>query len=103
MFIHLVHNEDKIISFLYIYLQAFLHKQHFYKQRQAEIGKKNQANAKQHREAELLLFENSLLFSSTLSSKNSRRHFQKMYKKQKPLFKCAYMINDSENEAEFEK
>ena len=80
MFIHLVHNEDKIISFLYIYLQAFLHKQHFYKQRQAEIGKKNQANAKQHREAELLLFENSLLFSSTLSSKNSRRHSKKCTK-----------------------
>ena len=35
-------------------------KQHFYKQRQAKIGKKssNQANAKQHLEDELLLFEN---------------------------------------------
>ena len=44
----------------------FLYKQHFYKQHQTEIGKKNQAKAKQHPEAELLLFENSLLSSSTL-------------------------------------
>ena len=44
----------------------FLYKQNFYKQRQAEIGKKNQAKAKQHPEAELLLFENYLLSSSTL-------------------------------------
>ena len=35
----------------------FLYKQHIYKQRQVEIGK-NQANAKQHPETELLLFEN---------------------------------------------
>ena len=33
----------------------FFYKQQFYEQRQAEIGKKNQANAKQHSEAELLL------------------------------------------------
>ena len=33
---------------------------------------KNQADAKQHPEAELLLFENYLHSSSTLSSKNSR-------------------------------
>ena len=33
---------------------------------------KNQANAKQHPEAELLLFENYSYSSSTLSSKNSR-------------------------------
>ena len=39
-------------------LQAFL-KQYFYKQRHAEIGKKNQAKAKQLLEAELLLSENS--------------------------------------------
>ena len=35
----------------------FLYKQHIYNQRQAEIGK-NQANAKQQPETELLLFEN---------------------------------------------
>ena len=36
----------------------FFHRQQFYKQCQAEIGKKNQANAKQNPETELLLFEN---------------------------------------------
>ena len=36
----------------------FFYKQHFYKQRQAEIGKKYIAKAKQHHKAELLLFEN---------------------------------------------
>ena len=33
---------------------------------------KNQANAKQHTEAQLLLFENYSHFLSTLSSKNKR-------------------------------
>ena len=51
---------------------CFFYKQHFYRQHQAEIGKKNQAKAKQHPEAELLLFENYLLSSSTLSLKNNR-------------------------------
>ena len=35
---------------------------------------KNQAKAKQHPEAELLLFENYSISSSTLSSKNNRRY-----------------------------
>ena len=35
---------------------------------------KNQLEAKQHTEAELLLFETYSLSSSTLSSKNNRRH-----------------------------
>ena len=35
----------------------FFHKQHFYKKLQAEIGKKS-SKAKQHPDAELLLFEN---------------------------------------------
>ena len=37
---------------------------------------KNQAKAKEHPEAEILLFENSLS-SSTLSSKNKRRYSKK--------------------------
>ena len=41
---------------------------------------KNQANAKQHPEAELLLFENYLHSSSTLSSKSSRTHSTKISK-----------------------
>ena len=41
---------------------------------------KNQANAKQHTEAELLLFENYLLLSSNLSPKNSRGYSKKYAK-----------------------
>ena len=41
---------------------------------------KNQANAKQHPEAELLLFENYSHFSSTLSSKNNRTDSKKCTK-----------------------
>ena len=46
----------------------------FYKQRQADIGKKNQAKAKQRPEAELVLFENYSLSSSTLSPKNKKTY-----------------------------
>ena len=38
---------------------------------------KNQAKAKQHPQAELLLYDNYLLSSCTLSSKNSRRFSKK--------------------------
>ena len=41
---------------------------------------KNQAKAKQHPEAELLLFENDSLSSCKLSSKNSRRYSKKYTK-----------------------
>ena len=41
---------------------------------------KNQANAKQHPEAELLLFENYLLLSSNLSPKSSRGYSKKYAK-----------------------
>ena len=44
---------------------------------------KNQAKAKQHPEAELLLFENYSLSSSTLSTKNNRRHSIKCTKRSK--------------------
>ena len=43
---------------------------------------KNKANAKQHPDAELLLFENYSHSSSTLSSKNNRR-YSKIYTKSK--------------------
>ena len=46
------------------------------KQRQAEIGK-NQENAKQHPQAELLLFENYSHYSSTLSSKINSTYSKK--------------------------
>ena len=47
---------------------------------------KSQAKAKQHPEAELFLFENYSLSSSTLSSKNNR-FSKKMHKKKERLFK----------------
>ena len=63
--------KDLLIQFMktFFYRRAstrFLYKHHFYKQYQAEIGK-NQANAEQHFEAKLLLFENYSHSLSTLS------------------------------------
>ena len=52
-------------------------------------------------EAELLLFENQSLASSTLLSKINWRCSKKMYKKVR-LFKWGYVINDIENELETE-
>ena len=47
---------------------------------------KNQVNAKQHPEAEILLFENYSHYSSTLSSKNSWIYSTKQVKEQVCLF-----------------
>ena len=58
---------------------------------------KNQAKAKQHLEAELLLFENISISSSMLSSKNNWRNSKKWTKKQVRLFKRGYVTNDNEN------
>ena len=60
-------------------MHTFLYKQHFYKQHQADIGKKSSKN-KQHAETVLLLFEHYLLSISTLSSKNNRRYLKKCTK-----------------------
>ena len=49
-------NEEKLRNCT-LCTTRFFHKQHFYQQHQAEIGK-NQTKAKQHPESELLLFEN---------------------------------------------
>ena len=62
-----------------LYLFALQHKAFFYKQRQAEISRKS-SKTKQHPEAELLLFENYSLPSSTLSFKNNRRCSKKCRK-----------------------
>ena len=64
-----------------IKVPAFFYKQHFYKQRQAKTGEKSSKSLEQP-EAELLLFENYWLFSSTLSSSNNKRH-SKNYAKNK--------------------
>ena len=74
-----------------------MYKQHFYKQRQAEIDKKNQANAKQHPEAELLLFENYSYSSSTALFKNNYVSKNKQQKKL-CLYSLDYTINHNENE-----
>ena len=76
--------ENKFYFFLLFYFFPFslsqrlfqlnytlFYKQHFYQQRQTEIGKNNQ-HPKQHPEIELLLFEKCSLFSFTLLSKNNR-------------------------------
>ena len=88
--------------FKVFWVTRFFYKQNFYKQSQAEIGK-NQGKAKQHPETELLLFGNYLLSTSTLSSKNNRRHSKNVQKKPARLFKRGFMINDNKNEAENEK
>ena len=64
---------------------------------------KNQANAKQHPEAELLQFENYSHFSSTLSSKSNRTYSKKWAKEQVCLYSWDYTINYTENEDENEK
>ena len=55
----------------------FFDKQHFYKQRLAKIGKKNQANGKQQTDVELFLFQNYSHSSTTLSSKNNSTYSKK--------------------------
>ena len=72
--------------FEYAAYAFFLYKQHFYKQHQAEIDKKKWAKAKQHPEAELLLFEIYLLSSATLSSTNNRAYSKNVQKS-----KCVYL------------
>ena len=62
---------------------------------------KNQANAKQYPEAELLLFENYSPSSSTLSSKNNKTYSKKGAKEQVCLYSWDYMINHNENENEY--
>ena len=54
----------------------FFYKQHFCKQHQTVLAK-NQANAKQQPDAELLLFENYSHSSAMLSSKNNKTHSKK--------------------------
>ena len=59
---------QKAICILHALFISNQHKQHFYKQRQAEFGKKTKQELS-NTGSELLLFENYLLFSSILSSK----------------------------------
>ena len=64
---------------------------------------KNKTNAKHHSEALFLLFENHLLFSSTLGSKSNLRYSQKYAKNKGVCFNKIIMIDCHENESENEK
>ena len=67
----------------------FFISQNFYKQCQAEIGKKNQANAKQQSEAEFLLYEIIHIFHSRYHPK-IMKHMLK--NKQKNKCVCIHEI-----------
>ena len=71
-----------ITLWLKSFLQAFFYKQHFISNAKMKLAK-NQANAKQHPEAELLVFGNYSHSSPGLSSKNNRT-----YSKNKRKNKC---------------
>ena len=60
---------------------------------------KYQAKTKQHAEVEFLLLENYVLSLSTLSSRDNKR-YSKNFAKTSTSFKCGYMTNVNENEAE---
>ena len=86
------------------WITCFFFKQHFYKQRQAEIAKKKyQVNAKQHPEAELLLFENYSHSSFTLSFKNNRTYSKNYPNEKGRLCSWDYAINHKENGDENKK
>ena len=61
-------------------INASLYKQDFYQQHQAVKFAKNQEKAKQDPEAEQFLFENYLLSSPTLLSKDNRKYSRKCTK-----------------------
>ena len=81
----IVHREVKI------YTRFFLISNTFISNVRLKLTK-----ARQHPEAELLLFENYLLSSSSLSFKNNKRYSKKCTKKQVRLFKWGYIINGNE-------
>ena len=64
---------------------------------------KNQANAKQHPEAELMLFGNYSHSSPTSSSKNNKIYSKKYTKEQMCLYSWDYTINHNQNKNEDEK
>ena len=56
----------------------------------------NQTSARQHPEAEVLIFEHYLHSSTTLSSKSTRAHRKKNAKEQGYLYSWDYTINHNE-------
>ena len=76
------------------YIHVCFYKQHFISNTKLKFAK-NQPNAKQHSQAELLLFENYSHSSSTLSSKNNGTYSKKEHV---CLYSWDYTINRNENE-----
>ena len=93
----LVAYKESVVSYRFNFyvVHAFLYKQHFYKQRQAEIGKKF-SNAKQTSEVEFLL-----LFSFFIRYHPKIIEHILKNKKTKCLYSWGY--NRSENDDENEK
>ena len=83
-------------------IHVFFYKQHFYKQCQVEIGKKNQAKIKQHREAELLLLK-IIRFLQTHYHSQIIGDVLKNIQKTNASVWMIYMINDNKKKAENEK
>ena len=101
------HPPSELISgwALHIYIYIYQHKQHFYKQRQAKIGR-NQEKAEQHPEAELLVLENYSFSSFSLSCKINMIYSEKCTKNNcilVYLFRWDYVINSNKNESENKK
>ena len=83
-------------------LHAFFISNTFVSNARLKLGK-NWANAKQHPETELLLFENYSHSCSTFSSKNNKISFQKLAKEHVCPYSWDYASNHDENEDENEK
>ena len=88
-----------VFSGLYFLEHAFFISNTFISNARLKLAK-NQAKVNQQPEDELLLLEHFFIHVTIQKLKDI---FLKMYKKQVTLFKCGYMINDNENEAEIEK
>ena len=71
--------KSNFVEYLNLNVAYFFYKNTFISNARLKLAK-NQANAKQHPEAEPLLFENYSLSSSTSPSKNNRRYFKKCAK-----------------------
>ena len=87
--------------FFYDRSYTLFYKQHFLSNSSVKFAK-NQVKAKENPEAELLLFENYSLSSSTLSSKNNRSFSKKCIKtfsKKVCLLQWGYINNNNENVA----
>ena len=70
-------SDKQVVLYAYIWIHAFLYLSNTFISNVRLKLAKNERNAKQHPEAELLLFENYSHCSSTLSSKSNRTNSKK--------------------------